>query len=257
MFATIRRVERTPTAAATPTAPTVTTRLAAVAAVAAVAAPLLPAAERVVEVPEALAGLLPDRGLRRGSTVTVGTAPAGTALALALLSTASGTGAWCAAVALPELGLVAAGQAGVRLDRLALVPHPGEQWAVVTAALLDGVELLLARPPARLRPADARRLVARTRERDAVLVVMGHDRWPEPADVRLTVVSAVWTGLGRGHGSLQTREVEVAVTGRRAAARERRGRLLLPGPDAPVAAAPTAAPAAPPAPGVVPVAVAG
>jgi hypothetical protein len=251
MFATIREVDRLPTVI--PVTPA--ERAAAVAAVAVGTRPLVPAADRVIEVPGALADLLPDRGLRRGSTVTVGTwsatptrvaggqmpgrtASGATALALALLGPASGTGVWCAAVALPELGLAAAGQAGIHLDRLALVPRPGTQWAVVTAALLDGVELLLARPPGRLRPADARRLVARTRERDAVLVVLGHDRWPEPADVRLTVVSSAWSGLGGGHGHLRTREVEVAVTGRRAAARERRGRLLLPGPDAAVAVAP-------------------
>jgi hypothetical protein len=251
MFATIQEVERTPTAV--PAIPAAVR--AAVAVVAAGTRPLVAAADRVIEVPEALADLLPDRGLRRGSTVTVGTrsmgpdrvagggmpgrtASGGTALALALLGPASGTGVWCGAVALPELGLAAAGQAGIRLDRLALVPHPGSQWAVVTAALLDGVELLLARPPDRLRPADARRLVARTRERDAVLVVLGHDRWPEMADVRLTVMSSAWSGLGAGHGHLRTREVEVAVTGRRAAARERRGRLLLPGADVAVAVAP-------------------
>jgi hypothetical protein len=251
MFATLREVERLPTSV--PVTPA--ERAAALAAVAAGTRPLVAAADRVIEVPGALADLLPDRGLRRGSTVTVGTwstpptrgawggmagrrASGATALALALLGPASGTGVWCGAVALPELGLAAAGQAGIHLDRLALVPCPGNQWAVVTAALLDGVELLLARPPGRLPPADARRLVARTRERDAVLVVLGHDRWPEPADVRLTVVSSAWSGLGGGHGHLQTREVEVAVTGRRAAARERRGRLLLPGLDGAVTVAP-------------------
>jgi hypothetical protein len=203
------------------------------AQVAARSRPLVLSGAQVIEVPEVLARVLPDRGLRRGTTLSVGTASVSgaTALALALLSGASRSGSWCAAVGVPELGLVAASEVGIRLDHLALVPDPGAHWARVTAALLDGVELLLIRPPTNLRAGDARRLIARARERRAVLVVLGHDRWPERADIRLTVVAASWQGLGEGHGFLRSREVEVAVTGRRGAARERRCRLLLPNPD--------------------------
>jgi len=192
----------------------------------------------VIDVPEALVGVLPDGGLRRGSLVSVEAAASsgmavsgGTALALALSAVPTRSGSWCAAVGLPELGLVAAYQLGVRLDRFALVPRPGPQWAVVAAALLEGADLLLIRPPSNVSPADARRLVARARERDAVLVVVGSRRWPEAADLRLRVVASSWTGLGQGQGYLGDRDIEVAVTGRRAAARERRCRVLLPGPD--------------------------
>ena len=38
-------------------------------------------------------------------------------------------------------------------------------------------------------------------------------------------------GLGRGHGSLHSRQVEVLITGRGAATRERRFLLWLPSPD--------------------------
>jgi hypothetical protein len=106
---------------------------------------------------------------------------------------------------------------------------------VVAASLLDGVDLVMLRPPARVRPSDARRLAARVRERGAVLMIVetgGKKRWPESADVRLDVWSASWVGLGAGHGNLRARRVEVLVGGRRmAGGRSRTVPLWLPGPD--------------------------
>jgi hypothetical protein len=154
-------------------------------------------------------------------------------LALALAAAVTAGDAWVAAVGLPSLGLVAAAELGVKLDRLALVPVPGDRWPAVVAALLDGMDLLLLGPPGRVRPADARRLVARAREQGAVLAVLEPPRvrrWPDGPDLRLSVASASWEGLGWGHGYLRSRRVEVVTTGRRAAARERRTVLLLPGP---------------------------
>jgi hypothetical protein len=142
-----------------------------------------------------------------------------TSLALQLVAAPSVAGSWVAAVGLPALGALAAAEAGVVLERLALVPRPGEQWATITAALLDAIDVVLVRPPHRLRHADARKLIARARERGAVLVPIG--RW-EGADMRLEVVSARWHGVGQGDGHLQGCRMEVVATGRRAAARERR-----------------------------------
>jgi len=140
-------------------------------------------------------------------------------------------------VGLPSLGLVAAAELGVKLERLALVPYPGDQWTAVAAALLDGVDLLLLGPPARARASDARRLAARVRERGVVMVVLdgggraGAFGWPESPDFKLAVVRSAWDGLGVGYGHLRARRVEVALSGRRAAARERRQLLWLPGPE--------------------------
>ena len=84
---------------------------------------------RVLPVVPELSGLLPSRGLRRGSTVAVaiGQQPArrsssangliadpsaaggSTSLLLALLSAASQAGSWCAVVGVPALGALAAG----------------------------------------------------------------------------------------------------------------------------------------------------
>ena len=183
--------------------------------------------QRLLPVLPALEPLLPHPGLRRGSTVAV---TRSAALALALVTGASAAGSWVAAVGLPDLGIVAAAETGVVLERLALVPAPGPRaWPAVVAALLDAVDVVLVRPPAQLRGDQARRLAARARERGAVLVPLG--AWPQAADLRLAVTASAWQGLGQGHGHLTARQAEVSITGRGAATRERRFLLWLPSPD--------------------------
>src|SRR4029450_5730248 len=73
----------------------------------------------------------------------------------------------------------------------------------------------------RIRPPAARRLVARVRERGAVLVVVGDDLPGERSHVRLTVTAAVWEGLETGAGHLQGRRVVVESGGRGEWARPR------------------------------------
>jgi hypothetical protein len=77
---------------------------------------------------------------------------------------------------------------------------------------------------------DARRLVAKARDRGAVLVTTGGSAG-FTADVRLSVAAAAWEGLGDGHGRLRARRVDVVANGRGAAARERRVSLWLPAAD--------------------------
>ena len=188
--------------------------------------------QRRLEVHDALASLLPHGGPRRGTTVGIGSGPVpgGVTLALSLVSAASGSGRWVSVVGVPSLGPVAAAQLGVQLERLVLVPGPLQQWAAVTAALLESMDVVVVRPPGRVRPVEARRLAARTRERGAILVVLGPG-WPEGVDLSLTVTRAAWEGLEDGHGLLRGRRAEVAVSGRRAGGGDRRGWLWLPGPD--------------------------
>ena len=185
------------------------------------------AAERQLPVLPALEALFPGGGLRRGSVVAVSR---GASLALALAAGPSAAGSWTAAVGLPDLGVLAAAELGIAVERLVLVPRPDEQWATVVAALLDGIEVVLAQPPAHLRAGHARRLASRARERGGVLVAVG-GAWPEGADVRLTALTVGADGLGRGDGRLAARQVEVIASGRGAAARERRLRLWLPDRD--------------------------
>jgi len=200
--------------------------------VATLVTPVALAGERLLPVLPALEPLLPAAGLRRGSVVAVA---GSTSLALALVAAASAEGSWGAAVGMPALGPVAAAELGIVLERFPLVPSPGPSgpggWASVVAALLDALDVVVAGPGGSVRPADARRLAARARERGAVLVVAGGAAtWPE-ADVRLAVARSEWVGLGEGCGRLRGRRVEVVAGGRGSAARERRVALWLPHPD--------------------------
>ena len=186
--------------------------------------------ERMLPVAAPLRSVLPGGGLRRGGTVAVRSS---TALLLALLSEASAEGAWCALVGLPEVGLVAAAEAGLALPRVALVPRPGADLVAVAAALLDGLDLVAVAGVERLRPGDRQRLAARARQRGAVLLPVG--RWPG-ADLEVVAVSGRWEGLvGGGAGRLCYRRVRVRVSGRGAAHRERVASALLPGPGGTVA----------------------
>ena len=100
------------------------------------AAPPLP-------VDPALSAILPH-GLRRGSTVAVG---GSISLLLALLGTASADGAWCALVGFPHISAEAAGEYGIELSRLAVVPVLGQNWTTAVGALVDAVDIVAARPP--------------------------------------------------------------------------------------------------------------
>lgn len=197
--------------------------------------PTVLAGDQVLPVLPPLTALLPT-GLRRGGTVAVDAAAhqGTTALALGLAAGASSSGSWCAAVGIPDLGLIAAAEIGVRLERLALVPSaPAAHWTAVVGALLDAVDLVIVRPPRHLRLGDARRLTARARERTAVLIPLlagPAGPWADGVDVRLSVTAARWDGPGAGDGRLICRRAEVTAHGRGAAARPRRVELWLPGP---------------------------
>lgn len=182
--------------------------------------------ERMLPVAAPLARLLPAGGLRRGTTVALPARTGATSLLFALLAEASADGAWTAVVGRPELGLVAAAEAGVALERLALVPAPGPELVAVAAALLDGLDVVVL-PAAGVRPADRQRLAARARQHGAVLLALGS--WPG-ADLELSCGRGAWAGLGSGAGRLRSRTVEVHLAGRGVAARGRRARLRLPGP---------------------------
>lgn len=192
------------------------------------------ARERLLPLREPLSSFVPLGGLPRGATTLIDQAaagrrlPGGTTLALELLAGASQAGHWCAAVALPDLGLAAARERGFDLERLLLVPHPGgpPRWQQVVAALFDGVDALLFAPPGPVRPGEARKLSARAKERGAAFVVLDlHGRWGGTAELKMRVASSSWAGLGSGHGKLSRQSLEVEVSGRGAAARPRLGAL--------------------------------
>jgi hypothetical protein len=170
--------------------------------------------------------LLPQGGLRRGSTTLVRSSPA---LLLALLAPPSTAGHWCAIVGMPQLGLVAAHEAGLVLARTALIPHPGDQLLPVLSALVEGVELIALSDAARLRPGDRQRLAAKARQRGTVLLAT--DNWPG-ADLELHTQTGTWSGIaGHGMGHLRTRQTRIRATGCGIAPRGRETTVLLPNQD--------------------------
>lgn len=195
--------------------------------------PVALAQQHVLSVHDALDPLLPWGGLRRGSVVRIGGRSFSAALSLsfALLARSTAEGSWAGVVGVDDIGAVSAQEVGVALEHLALVPRvPAEQWPVVTAALLDALDLVVVQPPARVRPSDARRLATRARERGSLLLALG-DRWSEAVDLRMSVTGVQWLGLGEGSGHLRARRIEVVANGRGAASRERRAALWVPAPD--------------------------
>ena len=190
--------------------------------------PVVLAGERRLAVPEPLGEILPGRGLQRGSVVRVeGTPGSGaTSLLLSLLAAGTAAGEWAALVdADGVLGGLAAAEAGVALERLAVVRAvPPALYGRVVATLLDGVTVVGATVPRGFRLGDARRLEARARERGAVLVAAGS--WPGEASLRLRAEHSSWSGLGRGEGLLAERVLRVTVAGRGSAGRERVAELV-------------------------------
>jgi len=158
--------------------------------------------------------LVPGTALRRGSTVVV-EAPVGLgglSLALSLLSEASTQGHWAAVVGVDDPGVVAMVELGVDLRRVLFVPRPRGAWAESAADLLDGVDLVLVRPPSRAGHGAARRLMDRVRERGTVLIALSDPRapWPLPADLSFRVTQAEWVASSR----LDARYLTVRVSGR-------------------------------------------
>jgi hypothetical protein len=188
---------------------------------------------------DALAPLLPGGAIRAGGTYSV---PESVLLAQTMLQAASAAGSWCAVVGVPSFGVEAAAAAGIDLERLVLVPDPGDQWLAVTAALADVAQIVLTRPLGRVVPGDVARLGARLRQRGAALVALGS--WPG-ADVTLRVTESHWTGIGQGHGYLTERRVTVTASGRAGAVRPTSTELLLPAADGSIRAAVPASAAVP------------
>jgi len=183
----------------------------------------------------ALAELLPGGALAAGGVYAVDNS---TTLALGLLQGPSAAGSWCAVVGVPDLGVEAAAGLGLDLERLVLVPHPGEHWLSVVSALVDVVSVVLVKPPtregrvqqggSRMSDTAASRLASRLRQREAVLVSLTD--WPR-TDARLTVTASTWAGIGAGFGHLTARQVTVSSESRSWAGRAKSRRLWLPGPD--------------------------
>jgi len=155
-------------------------------------------------------GLSGAVSLHAGGTYGVDSA----SLALALAAGASQAGEWVGFAGWGDLGVEAAADLGIALERTVLVPDPGEHWLEVTAALVDVLKVVVLRPPVdvgALAPRAAGVLESRLRTRSAVLVVWGD--WPR-CEARLSLEDSRWEGLGvgpGGHGGLRSRHTRLVV----------------------------------------------
>lgn len=156
----------------------------------------------------AIAGLLPGGSLKQGAAYSV---TASVTLLMVLLAGPSAAGSWCGVVGIPEFGIEAASRYGIDLERLVLVPDPGEQWLTVTAAVADVMGVVVTRPPKRATDATVSRLAARLRQRGVTLIVLGP--WPQ-TEAMLSLSDNRWSGIGDGHGFLAARQATVTVTSR-------------------------------------------
>jgi len=150
----------------------------------------------------------------------------GLSLALSLVSEASAQGHWAAVVGVDDPGVVAMADLGVDLRRVLFVPRPRGAWAESTADLLDGVDLLVVRPPSRAAHGAARTLMNRARERSIVLIALCEPSapWPVPADLSFDITRAQWAMSSR----LDARYLTVRVSGRGAAVRGTEHVVMLP-----------------------------
>jgi hypothetical protein len=189
------------------------------------------ASERTLPVHDSLVGLLPS--LQRGSTIACN-GPAGVSLALALASAPSQQGAWVGVAGLPELGIRAAVDMGVAVERLVMVTGDAS-WVDVLAAMIDGFDIVVVgRRVGRLAGGAVRRLQARAQSRGIVMLTVGASALG--ADLRISAEEGTWTGLGDGHGVASARRLVVEVGGRRVQ-RPRRATMWLPDANGSIAGA--------------------
>ena len=197
--------------------------------------PVALASEQLLPVLPAFEPILPQ-GIQRGQTLVIDGGPGASALALAMIAGATQGGSWAAAVGTPSLGVKAAAELGVAIERLLIVKTPAPQlWPTVAASLIDAFDLVLLDWP-QASAGFARRLANRARERRAVLLSLSAHAWRDVADLRFTVAESSWQGLDWGHGRLASRLVTVEMGGRRSV-RTQRLALWLPGSTGQVEAA--------------------
>jgi hypothetical protein len=167
--------------------------------------------------------LFGEAGLVRGRTVAC-TGDAALSTALALSAAATRAGSWLAVVGVPNLGIAAAIEAGVAVERIVLAqpPRASREWVATVAALVEGFEVLIVATPTSLSASDARRLQTRVMARQAVLIVVDLPALSSvgeasvfTSDIDVYANTVSWSGIERGAAHITQRTVQMRVDGRR------------------------------------------
>ncbi|MDA3031334.1 MAG: hypothetical protein O3B90_03300 [Actinomycetota bacterium] len=193
-------------------------------------APVSMARERVLPVAEHAIGLFSEGGLVRGRVLSC-RGMAATSASLDLVAAAVTAGSWLAVIDVPTLGLDAASELRVPLERIvaidtslgeepseANVAERADRWADVVAAAADGFEVMLTRVPAEVTASTMRKVAIRLQQRGVVMLVLG-DPGSLVCDGVIDTTEQVWSGVGVGWGHLQQRTVDMSISGRRAPGR--------------------------------------
>jgi hypothetical protein len=158
-----------------------------------------------VPVPAWLGGNLRRGGLPRAAVTAATNCPAAL---VELLAGTTAAGGCVAVVGYPSLALAAVAAAGGDLDRMIVVPDPAPHATAVLGTLVEGLDLVLYRPPKPVAPTLARPVDARLRRSRCALTVCGGPRvWPGS---RLHLDWRVDGVTGLGHGSGRIRGVELS-----------------------------------------------
>jgi len=199
--------------------------------------------ERTLPLVAGLHGVIPAGCLQRGSTVAVH-GPGATSFGLAVAAEAVRAGSFLAVVAPESFNMAACLDFDIPLRRVVqfVLPTTSDERreqsgrAQLLAAIIEGFDLvaLVNTGPVphrdRVTASQSRQLVARTRERGAVLMRLGGPAWSDAADLRFDLSEPTWQGIGRGHGHLRSRVLGVQAAGRRwHGKRGELHHLLLPG----------------------------
>lgn len=183
------------------------------------------ASQRPRPVSGPFAQLFPN-GLRPGTSVAVRAAkPALAAAALRnAITLAAGVvpgDGWVAAVGVPSMGVLAAAEAGLALDRLVFLAAPESVWGTVAVAAVDAFDVIVLSVPKRPRAAEVRRLAGRARERGTTVIACGPGAAEWGGEARIVTSGVEWTGLGNGYGALSSCKVRVDLDGRGAVRAQR------------------------------------
>lgn len=172
------------------------------------------ACERVAPVPGPLETFFPSGGMPRGWRLRC-SGQGCRAIGTILLSHFSQSGDWVAVVGLPLFGWSAAFAAGCRPERSVdiAVPDTGI-WGQVMGAAIDVADVVVF-DAAHGSPQDQRRLDARAREREVILMELETDRQGStPCDLHIQTATCRWEGVEQGYGRLTHRTYRISVSGR-------------------------------------------